>query len=107
MILQAKNIYQASIDIIEQYTDNIERNVSQFEQELFNREMEYRESLLYIARIYISLTGKKIRIEEVTYDMINELLSTYLDESNRSVIELKKKFDAIQRLLKFHDYMIN
>lgn len=103
MILQAKNIYQASIDIIEQYTDNIERNVSQFEQELFNREMEYRESLLYIARIYISLTGKKIRIEEVTYDMINELLSTYLDESNRSVIELKKKFDAIQRLLKFHD----
>lgn len=104
MILQAKNIYQASIDIIEQYTNNIEENVYQFEKELFNREMEYRESLLYIARIYISLTKKNIKIEEVTYDMISDFLSTYSNvQSNRSAIELKKKFDAIKRLLKFHD----
>ncbi len=103
-ILQAKNIYQASIDIIEQYTNNIETNVVQFENELFNREMEYRELLLYMAGRYIFLSKKKIKPEEVTYDMINEFLSAYPNiESNKSAVELKKYFDKIQKLLKFHD----
>jgi hypothetical protein len=103
-ILQGRNVYEASINIIEQYTENIEKNVNNFEEELLIRETEYGDELLNMANIYVILLPQNISPQDVSYDMIEDFLNRYENiESNASAMLLNEKFDEIQRLLKFHD----
>ena len=103
-ILQGRKIYEASIDIIQQYTENIEINFAQFEEELLVREWEYRQKLLEMAKIYVLLQTQNIPPEDVSYDMINDFLYKYNNiQENDAAVLLQQKFEKIKRLLKFHD----